>query len=159
MFTVTDKDFQQVNLQPWETCEVDDGEWRGYLANYADILEKIDTDTPEIKDKLLADHEARIARVEKAMWLTEALNVPKGAEAPKVEMSEKDIEALVAFLRANGIKNASRKWSVEVLKQKEAKIKAKNGSNEDTVEIKPDETAEPKAEKTAEEMVAEAEWK
>ena len=70
--TVTDKDYQARLLKPGECCEVEDQEGKGYIANYSNILEKIDTKlTENEKEEKIITLEKRIARIE------ELMNLPK----------------------------------------------------------------------------------
>ena len=162
LFTVTDKDYQQVTLHPGETVEVDDLEWKGYLANYSDILEKIDTETEEIKDKFLADVDARIKRLEEVAWVNAAF---VGRRATPI-VDDESVDGLVAFLKDNGVKNASAKWSIDVLKQKKAKILSNVTdeeaideivADEETPEVAADEVEVTDNQKSLEDRVAEAE--
>lgn len=124
LFTVTDKNFQSVCLQPNDVCEVEDLEWKGYLANYGDILTKVE-DPNEAKSAL-----DRIAKLEETVA---KLAGTQPAE-PVAEATEDEVEQMIAFLRENGVKNASRKRSVEVLTQKVAEIKSAQAEAEPVAE-------------------------
>lgn len=43
-FGVIDKDYQRVRLKEGDVCEVHDEEGKGYIANYPQILCKVESD-------------------------------------------------------------------------------------------------------------------
>lgn len=118
---VTNKFQEIIFLKPGQECEVDDAQWRGYLANYSYILEKLDTGIVE------ADESAKIASLTKQVeTLTRLLEKITNSN---INIDEIDIhkelwtelskeELIKKISTAGAVKWLWVHWSIEKLKQK-----------------------------------------
>jgi len=143
---VTDKDFATVNVTPGTVVEVDDYEGKGYLSNYGDILEKIETGlTEQEKEDEIIKLKKKQKNIEKALnkvWIkvedeeetTPAVwEVWEWTETPTMTYEEK-----IAFLREKGVKWVGRTWSEPKIDAKIAELSEKEA--EATGEVTPEAT-------------------
>ena len=146
--TVTDKDNAQVNMHPGMIVEVEDTEWKGYLSNYSDIVEKVESWTPEqLPVDELTSMKKRLSTMEKA--LNDAgIPLPQ-EEVPVDEWTDEtsplttlSFEWKIARLREKCVKNVGRnrteakldKKMEELLADEEEKVVEEEATAEQTTE-------------------------
>lgn len=112
---VTNKDNVVQVLKPGESCEVDDGQGRGYLANYPQVFEKVDVAiTDDEKDAQLATQAEQIKTLTK---LVERLT-----KWERIDELDKDEEELIANAEAEEVDEEEEKAEL-IAELKEAGVK------------------------------------
>lgn len=137
---VTNKNYEQIFLKPWEECEVEDAQGRWYLANYSEFFEKTDVSTISNAEK---DEEIVMMKKQISTLTTLVERLVNGKDDDLSDEEKKLIENSLtvsedeAKLKAEIIELLKSKWVKGVWNHRSLSklIKAREELKEDEIDV------------------------